>query len=70
LGRLAGVTRLDIDRDRVAIHSDEPDTTLRALLDAEPRAAEIEVQGVRLEDAFLALTGGSAPVHGAMAVAA
>ena len=59
LGRLPGVGRLDVDRDRVAIHSDDPDATLRSLLVTEPDAVDIEVQGARLEDAFLALTGGA-----------
>jgi ABC-2 type transport system ATP-binding protein len=58
-GRLAdlpGVAAVEIDRGRARISSRDADATLRALLAAYPEASDIEVRGVALEDAFLALT--------------
>jgi ABC-2 type transport system ATP-binding protein len=54
---LPGATRVDLDRDRVTIHSDDPDATLRSLLAVAPGASDIEVNAPRLDDALLALTG-------------
>jgi ABC-2 type transport system ATP-binding protein len=59
LERLPGVSRVQVDHERVTIHSEDPDRTLRSLLAAAPAASEIEVQAPRLDDAFLALTGGT-----------
>lgn len=70
LRRLPGVVRVDLDRDRVAVHSEDPDATLRSLLVASPTASDIEVTTPRLDDAFLALTGGAGRGAGPLAVAA
>jgi ABC-2 type transport system ATP-binding protein len=58
-GRLAdlpGVAAVDVDRGRARISSNNADATLRALLAAYPEASDIDVRGVALEDAFLALS--------------
>jgi ABC-2 type transport system ATP-binding protein len=54
---LPGVVRLDVGRSRVQIESADSDRTLYALLDAGHRPADIEITGLDLEQAFLAITG-------------
>lgn len=56
LRHLPGVSRVDIEHDRVTIHSDDPDRTLRHLVTTTASASDIEVHGPRLDDVFLALT--------------
>ena len=60
LGHLPGVTRVETRLDHMTLHSSDPDASLRALLDTQPGASDLEVVGGRLEDAFLVLTGGAA----------
>lgn len=45
------------DGDRVRLRCDDSDVALRALLAAYDQAHEVEVAGIDLEEAFLALTG-------------
>ena len=56
LGRLPGVDTVDVHHDRVELRTRDSDATLRALLDGWDDAAEIEIGGVGLEDAFVTLT--------------
>ncbi|RSN69234.1 MULTISPECIES: ABC transporter ATP-binding protein [Actinomadura] len=55
---LPGVTDLDVEGTRVHITSTDADATLRALLAKHDDARDIEVGGVDLEAAFVALTRG------------
>ena len=53
---LPGLVNVEIRRDRVQIQSSDSDLTLYALLDAGYRPSELEVSGLGLEQAFLAIT--------------
>lgn len=57
LGRLPGVTSVERRGSVVLLHCADSDRALRELLAAYPDAHDIEVKGVGLEDAFMALTG-------------
>ncbi|MCM2258153.1 MAG: ABC transporter ATP-binding protein [Vicinamibacteria bacterium] len=57
LGALPGVRELTRQGARAELLTDAPDALVRALLAADPTAAELEVAGAGLEEAFLALTG-------------
>jgi len=57
LRRLPGVTAAEAHGDGVTLQSSDSDSTLRALLAAEPAARDVEVAGADLESAFLTLTG-------------
>ena len=59
LGRLPGVTRVERGTHGFALHSDDPDAALRALVLAFPSAHGLEVETTRLEDAFIALSNRS-----------
>jgi ABC-2 type transport system ATP-binding protein len=54
---LPGVTHVVREGAMTAIASSDPDATIRALVNADPTAASIEVEQASLERAFLALTG-------------
>jgi ABC-2 type transport system ATP-binding protein len=53
---LPGLVSLDVRNDLVQIQSTDSDQTLYAVLDAGHRPREIEVTGLGLEQAFLAIT--------------
>jgi ABC-2 type transport system ATP-binding protein len=53
---LPGLVNLEVRRDFVQIQSSDSDVTLYAVLDAGYRPREIEVTGLGLEQAFLAIT--------------
>ncbi len=53
---LPGVLQVTSLGARIAIHCDDSDLALRALLDRAPQVREIEISSTSLEDAFLALT--------------
>jgi ABC-2 type transport system ATP-binding protein len=53
---LPALVNLEIRRDQIHIQSSDSDRTLYALLDAGYRPREIEVSGLGLEQAFLAIT--------------
>ncbi|MEV0969901.1 ABC transporter ATP-binding protein [Microtetraspora glauca] len=55
LGRLPGVTRMEVAGDRARLHSSDPDATVMALARAGA-VRDIEVTPADLEDAFVALT--------------
>jgi len=59
LGRLPGVTSAEQHGEAVTLRCSDSDAALRALLAGYPEARDIEVTGVGLEEAFLALTGSS-----------
>jgi ABC-2 type transport system ATP-binding protein len=59
LAALPGVRSVDVHGDSVRLACSDADAALRALLECEPSARDLEVTGAGLEDAFLALT--SAP---------
>jgi ABC-2 type transport system ATP-binding protein len=54
---LPALVSLDIRRDRVQLESADSDRTLYALLDAGYRPSQLEITGLDLEQAFLAITG-------------
>ena len=56
LDALPGVVSVTLRGDRVELRCRDTDTALRALLAARPDAHDIEVSGVALEDAFIAIT--------------
>jgi len=56
LERLPAVTNAERHGEAVVLSSSDSDRTLRAFLDAYPQAADIEVRGAGLEEAFLQLT--------------
>ncbi|WP_030453701.1 ABC transporter ATP-binding protein [Herbidospora cretacea] len=56
VGGLPGSAGVERSGDRVRIVSRDSDATLRALLAAHPRAHDIEVTGVGLDEVFFALT--------------
>jgi ABC-2 type transport system ATP-binding protein len=64
LDQLPGVAAVEFHGDTVVLACPDSDTALRALLAACPGARDIEVSGAGLEEAFLALTGTSAPADG------
>jgi hypothetical protein len=47
---------VELGRGRVTLRTEDPERTVRALLEAAPRVDGLEVTAPRLEDAFLALT--------------
>jgi ABC-2 type transport system ATP-binding protein len=53
---LPGLVNVEIRRDRVQIQSSDSDQTLYALLDAGYRPRDLEIGGLGLEQAFLAIT--------------
>ncbi len=53
---LEGVRNVDRIGDRITLHCRDSDAAVRAVLAADPGAAEIEIRSVRLEDAFVQLT--------------
>ena len=61
LQRLAAVEAVELGRGRVILRTEDPERTVRALLDAAPHVAGLEVSAPRLEDAFLALTREEGP---------
>src|SRR5262249_32399937 len=56
LERLPAVTSAERHGEAVVLSSSDSDRTLRAFLDAYPQAADIEVRGAGLEEAFVQLT--------------
>jgi ABC-2 type transport system ATP-binding protein len=56
LQRLPAVEAVELARGRVTLRTEDPERTVRALLEAAPRVDGLEVTAPRLEDAFLALT--------------
>ncbi|HEV2724530.1 MAG TPA: ABC transporter ATP-binding protein [Thermoleophilaceae bacterium] len=56
--RLPAVDRVEVVEGRVTLQTFDPDRTLRALLELVPELDGLEVNGPRLEEAFLALTEG------------
>src|ERR687892_437590 len=56
LRRLPAVEVVELGRGRVTLRTEDPDRTVRALLEAAPRVDGLEVSAPRLEDAFLTLT--------------
>jgi ABC-2 type transport system ATP-binding protein len=61
LQRLPAVEAVELGRGRVILRTEDPDRTVRALLEAAPRVDGLEVSAPRLEDAFLALTREEGP---------
>ena len=61
LRALPGVVGVERRGDAVILTCAEAETVLRALLDRFPTAADVEVRGAGLEDAFLALTADGNP---------
>jgi ABC-2 type transport system ATP-binding protein len=53
---LPGVNTVEMRAERVELGCSNSDATVRALLSAYPRARDIEIRAVGLEEAFLALT--------------
>ena len=53
---LPGLIRLDVRHDVVQIQSQDSDATLYAVLNAGYRPSEIEISGLGLEQAFIAIT--------------
>jgi ABC-2 type transport system ATP-binding protein len=70
LRRLPGVRTLDRRAEQLTIVSDDSDATLRALLTAHDDVHDIEVTAHTMDDAFLALTEGSASLAEPTATAA
>ncbi|NUT35923.1 MAG: ABC transporter ATP-binding protein [Hamadaea sp.] len=60
LDRLPGVTVVEVRGERALLRSDDSDATVRALVAGGRPFRDLEVAGVGLEAAFLALTGGEA----------
>ncbi len=58
---LPGVADVEVRHDKVVVVSSRSDDTLRALLARFPQARDIEIAGVSLDEAFLALTATSDP---------
>jgi ABC-2 type transport system ATP-binding protein len=56
LARLPGVAEVDRRGDVVVLTCADSDAAIRALLDAHPRARDIEIESAGLEDAFIELT--------------
>jgi ABC-2 type transport system ATP-binding protein len=58
---LPGVATAERRGDGVELRCSDSDAAIRALLAREPQAADIEISGAGLEEAFLQLTGDDAP---------
>jgi ABC-2 type transport system ATP-binding protein len=58
LSALPGVAGAERRGDSVTLRCSDSDVAIRALLAREPAAADLEISGAGLEEAFLALTGG------------
>jgi ABC-2 type transport system ATP-binding protein len=58
LTALPGVAGAERRGDSVTLRCSDSDVAIRALLAREPAAADLEISGAGLEEAFLALTGG------------
>ena len=56
LQRLPAVEAIELGRGRVTLRTEDPERTVRALLETAPHVEGLEVTAPRLEDAFLALT--------------
>jgi ABC-2 type transport system ATP-binding protein len=56
LQRLAAVEEVELAHGRITLRTGDPERTVRALLEAAPHVAGLEVSAPRLEDAFLTLT--------------
>jgi ABC-2 type transport system ATP-binding protein len=56
LGRLPGVTGVEIHGPTALLHTTDADTTVEALYQSGLRVRDLEVKGADLEDAFLDLT--------------
>ncbi|MBE8520760.1 ABC transporter ATP-binding protein [Amycolatopsis sp. H6(2020)] len=56
LGRLPGVTSVQLRGGRAELACADSDTAIRALLAAHPETSDIEITALGLEEAFLALT--------------
>jgi ABC-2 type transport system ATP-binding protein len=54
LQRLPAVEAVELGRGRVTLRTEDPERTVRALLEAAPPVEGLEVSAPRLEDAFLA----------------
>ncbi len=61
LGRLPGVTRVEVRGDAIVLACSDSDAAIRALLDDFPDARDFEIAGGGLEEAFLQLTGDEEP---------
>jgi len=61
LQRLPAVEAVELGRGRVTLRTEDPERTVRALLEATPHVDGLEVSTPRLEDAFLALTREKGP---------
>jgi ABC-2 type transport system ATP-binding protein len=61
LQRLPAVEAVELERGRVTLRTEDPERTVRALLEAAPHLDGLEVSAPRLEDAFLALTREEGP---------
>jgi ABC-2 type transport system ATP-binding protein len=61
LRALPGVIGVERRGDAMMLTCSEAETALRGLLDRFPSAADVEVRGAALEDAFLALTTDEPP---------
>jgi ABC-2 type transport system ATP-binding protein len=59
IAELPGVADVEVRHDRVVVVSTRSDDTLRALLARYPQARDIEIAGVSLDEAFIALTSSS-----------
>lgn len=59
VARLPGVADVEVRHDKVVVVSSRSDDTLRALLARFPEARDIEIAGVSLDEAFIALTSSS-----------
>ena len=56
LSTLPGVVRVTADGAGVVLATGDADLTVRALLSADPMAADLDVRSAGLEEAFVALT--------------
>jgi ABC-2 type transport system ATP-binding protein len=61
LQRLPAVEAVELGRGRITLRTEDPERTVRALLEATPHVEGLEVSAPRLEDAFLALTREEGP---------
>jgi len=60
LRALPGVVEVELRGEAVFLRCEDSDAAIRALLSAHPAAADIEISGAGLEEAFLRLTGDDA----------
>jgi ABC-2 type transport system ATP-binding protein len=60
LSKLPGVVRVTADGAGVMLATGDADVTVRALLAADPAAADLDVRSAGLEEAFVALTASAA----------